>query len=192
MRGGQQKSGASVFSPPGKLGANGFGYTGATGPAGPSGIAGASGVQGSTGVTGAQGVSGATGVAGPAGATGAAGPQGATGPVGPAGADGAESYTFTVNYSGASPSSVSNLPTGWSASISANDVTITHDVGKQVNDVTYWGYSSALTAWRARYPSAANELTMLDATKTSAFTIRISNTVVGADSGGVARIVCFF
>ena len=185
----------------------GGGAIGATGPTGPRGLTGLTGTAGATGVgvtgaTGPQGPIGLMGPTGPAGsgsgtngatgATGVAGPQGATGPRGPAGVDGDTSQTFTVNYSGSSPSSVTNLPAGWSASISANDVTITHTVGKQINDVTYWGYSAALAAWRARYPSAANELTVADATKTSTFTIRISNTVVGADAGGTARIVCFF
>ncbi len=182
--------GSGAEGPPGATG-----VTGATGPAGVDGATGPTGVTGPQGATGPQGPAGADGTAGPtgpAGATGVAGPQGAIGPQGPAGADGDTSHTFTVNYSGSSPSSVTNLPVGWSASISANDVTITHTVGKQINDVTYWGYSSALTAWRARYPTAANELTVADATKNSTFTIRISNTVVGADSGGAARIVCFF
>ena len=101
-------------------------------------------------------------------------------------------YEFSVTYSGSSPSSVSGLPAGWSASISSNDVTITHTVGKQVKDVTYWGYTAASGLWHARYPTASNELTTTNAGKTSAFTIRISNTVVSCDSGGTARIVCFF
>ena len=169
------------------------GPVGVTGPVGPAGQTGATGL-GATGPTGASGPTGATG----AGATGATGPvgatgiQGATGPQGPAGDGNAGTYEFTVNYSGSSPDSVTNLPSGWSAAISANDVTITHTVGREVKDVTYWGYTASTNLWHARYPTASSELTVTESTKTTAFKMRISNTVVACDSGGTARIVCFF
>jgi hypothetical protein len=120
------------------------------------------------------------------------GPTGPVGPVGPVGPPGTTIKQFTVTYTGTSPSSVSNLPAGWSAVIASNDVTITHTVGTPVVNVVYWGYSTALGVWRVRYPSAANEATVPELTKNSTFTLRISNTVVGTDSGGTARIVCFF
>ena len=101
-------------------------------------------------------------------------------------------YEFSVSFNGSAPNAVTSLPAGWSASISSNDVTITHTVGKQVKDVTYWGYTASSALWHARYPTASNELTTTNAGKTTAFTIRISNTVVSCDSGGTARIVCFF
>jgi hypothetical protein len=166
---------------------------GPTGPAGAQGEIGPTGPAGDAGPQGATGVVGATGPAGPtgsAGVTGATGPQGETGPQGPAGID--TTYEFTLNYTGSLPTSALNLPAGWSASISANDVTITHTAGRQIKDVTYWGYTAGTDLWHARYPTAANELTMDNDTKMTAFTIRVSNTVVGCDSGGNARIVCFF
>jgi hypothetical protein len=97
-----------------------------------------------------------------------------------------------VTYSGSAPAAVTNLPAGWNASISSNDISITHTVGRPVNDVTYWGYTASTDLWHARYPSAANELTTTNATKNTAFKIRVSNTVVGCDAGGTARVVCFF
>ena len=168
------------------------GPAGATGPTGPQGATGA-GVTGATGPLGATGVQGATGPAGATGLQGATGPAGATGLPGPTGAAAADSvYAFNVSYTGSSPTNVYNLPSGWTHSISANDITITHTVGKEVNDVTYWGYTASTGLWRARYPTAANELTMVASTKTTAFTIRVSSNVVGCDSGGLARIICFF
>ncbi|NDD53966.1 collagen-like protein [bacterium] len=174
--------------PQGATGPVGTGATGATGVAGPQGATGVAGTHGTTGATGPTGVgiTGATGIQGVTGATGAQGPQGATGPAA------GSAYSFNVNYTGASPSSVSGLPSGWSASISTNDVTITHTTGKQLSHVAYWGYSNSLAAWRSRYPTASNEVTIPDAAKTSSFTLRISNTVVGADAGTIARIMCFF
>jgi hypothetical protein len=174
------------------------GVNGSTGPTGPQGLIGATGpagINGSTGPTGPQGLIGATG---PAGINGDLGPTGATGPAGPPGPEGppgtstSNIFEFNVQYTGASPTSVTNLPAGWSASISSNDVTITHTQNKRISDVVYWGYSSALNIWRARYPSAANELTANENTQLTSFTVRVSNTVVGTDSGGQAKIVCFF
>jgi hypothetical protein len=120
------------------------------------------------------------------GATGATGPRGLTG------AGGNSSYEFTVNYSGSSPSAVTNLPTGWTAVISSSDVTVTHNVNKVVKNVTYWGYTAGTNLWHARYPTASSELTVTESTKNTTFKIRISNTVVACDTGGTARIVCFF
>lgn len=186
---------------PSGIGGGASGPTGATGPIGATGVRGPTGVRGATGATGPAGATGtsgpvgatgALGPSGPGGATGATGPIGATGPQGPAGDGSSSTYEFTVTYSGSSPSTVSNLPSGWSASISSNDVTITHTTGKEIKDVTYWGYTAATDLWHARYPTASSELTLADGTKTSAFKIRISNTVVACDTGGTARIVCFF
>jgi hypothetical protein len=174
------------------------GQTGPQGPTGPAGVtgatgAGATGATGVSGVRGITGVTGATGLSGVPGSDGPAGATGATGPVGPTGLPAADSvYEFNVTYSGSSPSVITNLPAGWSAAIATNDVTITHTVGRPVNDVTYWGYTAGTGLWHARYPTAANELTTTNSTKTTAFTVRISNTVVGCDTSGSARIVCFF
>lgn len=203
-------SGASITGPVGTTGATGpagvTGVTGATGITGPSGASvtgpsGATGPAGATGVTGATGINGPTGigVSGVTGVTGATGPTGVTGATGPAGATGvtgasaADSvFEFSVTFSGSSPGAVTGLPTGWSSAISSNDVTITHTVGKEVKDVTYWGYTAGTDLWHARYPTSTSELTMTGATKTTAFKIRISNSVVSCDTNGTARIVCFF
>jgi len=195
-----------VAGPTGAIGATGI--VGATGPSGLSGLSGAtgatgiagatgpSGLRGEPGYVGATGVTGATGPSGPQGSTGATGPAGPSGLIGATGLQGPagdnSTFEFTVLYTGASPTAVTGLPSGWAYSIASNDITVTHNVNKTVKDVTYWGYTAALDVWRARYPTAANELTTADATKTTAFKIRVSNTVVGCDSGGTARIVCFF
>jgi hypothetical protein len=131
-------------------------------------------------------VQGTQGPTGPAGITGATGPTGQTGPTG------LSSFTFNVAFSGDAPGSVSGLPTGWSAAISANDVTITHNVGQQIGNVVYWGYTAGTFLWHARYPTASNELTMQESTKTTQFKLRVTSVVAGADSGGTARVVCFF
>ena len=172
----------------------------AQGVTGPSGVAGATGPTGATGLgqTGVSGLHGPTGVTGPTGVgvSGPSGLRGQTGVTGPTGATGAAApdtvYEFSVSYTGSAPTSVYSLPAGWAYAISANDITITHTVGKEVNSVTYWGYTAGTGLWHARYPTAANELTMTNSTKTTTFMVRVSNTVIGCDSGGLARIVCLF
>lgn len=202
-----------AIGPAGDTGATGVsGPAGTSGPTGPTGpapevtahpdpdkvfiggveVQAAQGATGPTGPIGPAGINGQTGATGPAGSSGTAGATGATGPQGPAGTGSSDTFEFNVAYVGTSPNTLSNLPAGWSYAISANDVTITHNLGKQVKDVTYWGYTAGTDLWHARYPSAVNELTTTEAGKLSSFTIRISNTVVGCDSGGQARIVCFF
>jgi hypothetical protein len=200
-------SGASITGPTGVTGTTGAtgpaGVTGVTGPSGitgPSGVSvtgpsGATGPSGVTGVTGPSGVSGPTGIGvnGVTGVTGATGPVGVTGATGASGVSAADSvFEFNVTFSGSSPGAVTGLPIGWSSSISSNDVTITHTVGKEVKDVTYWGYTAGTDLWHARYPTSTSELTTTGATKTTAFKIRISNSVVSCDTNGTARIVCFF
>lgn len=169
------------------------GPAGATGPTGPTGLTGPAGVTGATGSSGVAGQTGARGVTGVTGATGATGITGATGVTGATGPGAPDAvYAFNVSYTGSSPTSVYNLPSGWTYSIASNDITITHTTGKEVSDVTYWGYTAGTNLWHARYPTAANELTLNGSTKITAFTIRVSNTVVGCDSSGLARIICFF
>jgi hypothetical protein len=156
--------------------------------------AGANGTTGPAGATGVTGNDGATGVGftGPTGVSGAVGATGLQGATGPAGSGSSDTFEFTVNFTGTAPTSTSGLPSGWSSSFSGNDVTITHTVNKQVKDVTYWGYTSGTSIWHARYPNATSELSTTNTNKLVSFTMRLSNTVVGCDSGGQARIVCFF
>ena len=156
-------------------------------------IQGATGPAGADGADGAVGPQGATGLTGDTGPQGAQGDTGATGPAGPAGSS--NLIEFVISFNGSTPNTVSSLPAGWSASINGSVVTVNHTVGYAIRDVTYWGYRSATDTWHARYPSAINELKIPDSSgspSTSSFSITVSNTVVGCDSSGTARIVCFF
>lgn len=118
---------------------SGGGGGGGTGPTGPQstvpGPTGPTGVQGITGQTGPQGnastITGPTGVAGPVGATGPIG--NVTGPTGPTGTGSAlgSVHTFTVGFNSAAQlATVTNLPSGWLASITtATSIQITHNIG---------------------------------------------------------------
>ena len=101
-------------------------------------------------------------------------------------------YELTVRFTGSTPGSVSGLPSGWSASISGSDITVTHTAGKAIKSIQYWGVSSTGGVQRYRLPSASNEVTIPTANANSQFVFRISTAVAGADTDGTARIVMSF
>ena len=101
-------------------------------------------------------------------------------------------YELTVNFSSSNPGTVTGLPSGWSAAISGTDVTITHNVGKPLRSIQYWGYSATGGLERYRLPSASNEATIPFANRNTQFTFRITTAVAGADTDGSARVVVAF
>src|SRR6202167_2180428 len=130
----------------------GSGSTGSTGSTGPTGSTGSTGPTGSTGSAGSPGPTGSTGstgtgYTGPTGPTGSAsnisgptGPTGSTGPTGPTGPAGSgssssnspEVFSFELTFVGASPATVSNVPTGWSITVNGApeyELVINHTTG---------------------------------------------------------------
>ena len=101
-------------------------------------------------------------------------------------------YELTVNFSSSNPGTVTGLPSGWSAAISGTDVTITHNVGKPLRSIQYWGISTSGGVQRYRLPSASNEVTIPVAEVNTKFTFRVTTAVAGADTDGTARIVMSF
>ena len=104
----------------------------------------------------------------------------------------AQFFEMTVQFSGSNPGSVSGLPSGWTASISSADITVTHTVGKAIKAIQYWGYSPSGGVERYRLPSASNEASIPYANRTTQFTFRITTAVAGADTDGSARVVMGF
>ena len=104
----------------------------------------------------------------------------------------AQFFEMTVQFSGSNPGSVSGLPSGWTASISSADITVTHTVGKAIKAIQYWGYSSSGGVERYRLPSASNEASIPYANRTTQFTFRITTAVAGADTDSTARVVVGF
>jgi hypothetical protein len=184
----------------GALGGIGNGGFGPTGPAGLNGPPGPPGPPGDTGPIGKQGPTGAastalgpTGPTGPSlpGPTGAAsnvtGPTGYTGSPGPTGATGANGlgliFQFSISYnSQGAISGVSNLPAGWSATYTLNNVVITHNIGKFPSGFFIWGLQNVLTtSWAVRGPnnimyasydtSQPTQITLNNVTSTNAGTV---------------------
>jgi hypothetical protein len=105
---------------------------------------------------------------------------------------GSDLKEFTVNFNGAAPGTIANLPTGWTATISGNAVTVTHTEGKPLKQISYWGYSATGGVERYRLPSASNEVTIPFDKRNTQFVFMISTSVAGADTDGSARVVVAF
>lgn len=190
----------------GPTGPGGTGPTGSQGPTGSNGLPGPTGPTGRIGSTGPTGLRGATGVgvAGPTGPTGIAGstgpfggptgPTGFQGPTGPQGSAGVTAYNFTVNYDGAGiVNTVTGLPSGWSALIGPNYVTITHNKDSfPQNFIAYGQTTVGGTIFTSRGPNAIMNLSY-DTTISDKFTLNgITTNNVGTVYGGSARMSIFF
>lgn len=101
-------------------------------------------------------------------------------------------YSFTVNFTGSNPTSVTNLPAGWTSAINGTDVTITHNIGSPLCAIHYWGHSDSGGVENYRLPSSSIPATIPSATATSQFTFRITTSVAGADIDSYARVVVGF
>lgn len=186
---------STVTGPVGHTGPTGIGSTGPTGAAstttGPTGAS----ITGPTGSVGTRGFTGATGPTGTIGPTGPRnGPTGPTGMTGPAGTRGTTFFDFYVNYDGGGViSSVTGLPSGWSASLGSAYVTITHnETGLPQSFVAYGQTSVGGTTWVSRGPNAIMNLSY-DTLVPTQFTLNgITANNVGTVYGGSARMSVFF
>lgn len=98
---------------------------------------------------------------------------------------------FTVNFDGdGNPTSVTDLPSGWTSGISGTDVTITNTTGRVPANICYFGLSSGTRT--LRYPTVAVPFTYLEVSKTSVFKFRITSASSSADLSSNARIVIQF
>ena len=194
----------------------GYGPTGPTGPKGRPGPTGANGINGNnsvvTGPTGYTGIMGPTGytgptgmpsivtgptgpLGGPTGPTGYNGSNGATGPTGATGTQGFGSvYTFFINYdSSGNINNITNLPGGWTASTSSNQVTVTYTATGLPQGFFAWGQSSVGgTVYVSRAPSSIMYLSY-DTNQTNQFVLNgMSTNNVGTVYGGQAKISVYF
>lgn len=101
-------------------------------------------------------------------------------------------YKFRANFlSDGNLNNVVNLPSGWTSSKSANNITITHTVDRFVSSIAYWGYSNSTNSLRLRHPTPGYEATSTTVEPYS-FTLNLNTAVTGADAGQYATIVVLF
>lgn len=81
-----------------------------------------------------------------------------------------------------------NMPNGWTYSVNRTAVTITHNMGKNPQIVSYWGFTTD-DGYRLRYPTPGYQVTCPNA-NTTVFNINSSTT--GADSGTHALVTLLF
>lgn len=102
------------------------------------------------------------------------------------------SFQFTVNFDGSgNVASVAALPSGWSSSVSGNNITITHTAAQMVKNISYWG-SDATNGWQLRFPTAGFQATVLAGSETTLFKINVNSTTAGADPNGSAKVNVIF
>jgi hypothetical protein len=103
-------------------------------------------------------------------------------------------YEFQINYNGLGQiSSVSNLPTGWSATFTANSLTVSHTVGYVPSGYFIWGQSTVPgTIFTVRAPNAIMNMSYDITVPTSFVLNNITPTNVGTVASGSAKAVVFF
>lgn len=103
------------------------------------------------------------------------------------------SYTFRVTFEqDGGVDQVTNLPAGWSYTMSGNLITVTHTVGKPIRHITYWGWDSVGSNYRCRYPTGTYQVQYPGANENSQFSFNIISQVAGAEVNGHARISVVF
>lgn len=107
-------------------------------------------------------------------------------------------FNFTVNYNqGAlSPTSVSDLPTGWTATISGQDIIITHTVAQSPIFITMMGLDTASVPnqFKLMYPTSTNPMIIPESSNGSKepsitqFKFRATTSATGATTGVSASL----
>lgn len=101
-------------------------------------------------------------------------------------------YQFTVNFDGSgNVSSVTGLPSGWSSSVTGNNITVTHTAGVMVKNISYWG-SDPTNGWQLRFPTSGYQATVPSGFETTRFKINVNSTTTGADPNGSAKVNVIF
>jgi hypothetical protein len=177
---------------PGARGETGAkGETGATGPKGDPGTPGVKGDQGAAGArgdTGATGAKGDAGAAGTTGATGAKGDPGATGPKGDTGAAGAAGAKGDPGTAGKDANAIGVFASGRAvapAIPAASEISLAIPLAPTMTAPTF---SVAITLDGASATVAQVHPRGIVSRTTSAVTIRLANTGLGAVAAGALAV----
>ena len=97
------------------------------------------------------------------------------------------SWSAKINFdANGDPSTVENLPSGVTASVTGTNITFTHGYARSVKSVVYMGYDQATDEYRMRFPTATYIVKTTPATLTTSFTISVNTAATGADASGHA------
>ena len=104
-----------------------------------------------------------------------------------------EVYQFKVTFNATGkPSATSDFPTGWSATIANDTVTVTHTAGAIPKAVHYLGYDTQNTQYRLRQPTGAYGVNIPSVNLTTKFSFNIISSVAGSDYSGYAYVNVVF
>jgi len=123
------------------------------------------------------------------GGVGTQGIQGIQGISGGAGS-GSSAFTFRVNFSGASPASVAEVPVGWNVTLNGTTVNVSHNVNTFPKFISYLGFNT--DTYRYRTPSAFDEMTFANSTKLTNFAFALTNDIAGSQQSGHAYVSVLF
>lgn len=102
------------------------------------------------------------------------------------------SFQFIINFDGSGAvSTVTGLPTGWSAVVAGSLITITHTAGAMVKNINYWG-SDATNGWQLRFPTSGYQVTVPAGSETTVFKMNVNASVAGADANSSAKVNVIF
>jgi hypothetical protein len=102
------------------------------------------------------------------------------------------SFQFVLNFDGSGAvSTVTNLPTGWSAVVAGSLITVTHNVGSMVKNINYWG-SDVINGWQLRFPTSGYQATVPAGSETTVFKMNVNASVAGADANSSAKVNVIF
>lgn len=105
-------------------------------------------------------------------------------------------FTFKLNFSSGNPSTFSELPSGWSGTVSANTVTISHTVNKMPKFITYLGYNPSgvlpFESLRYRAPNSSSEMHIEYPNRLTAFKFIVSSSIAGCGASNYAFVNVIF
>ena len=110
--------------------------------------------------------------------------------------DALQTFSFSIQYTVSNPTSVIGLPSGWTATFNyggnPTSVLITHNLGKPLGMVIYWGADSSVTGQTLRLPNSTYKAVIPTANPNTQFLIDIPGSATSTDPGGICRIFVLF
>ena len=104
-----------------------------------------------------------------------------------------EIYQFKVTFdANGRPTATSDFPSGWSATIASDTVTVTHTAGSVPKCIHYLGYDTQNAQYRLRHPTGAYGVNIPSVNLTTKFSFNIISSIAGSDYSGYAYIHVVF
>lgn len=98
-------------------------------------------------------------------------------------------YQFKVDFQvDGFVNSCENMPNGWTYTVNRTAVTVHHNMGRNPQIVSYWGFTNT-DGYRLRYPTPGYQVTCPNTTTT---VFNLNSATTGSDSGTHALVTILF